>query len=478
MAPNTASATAAPVWANLGAPRSSGAPHTRGRVARQAAAGFTELHEEESWARSKSIAAGGKYYYTRNDSTLVAFVVGAKFDASGSGGFKMIGAHTDSPVLKVKPVSAKTAHGCIQLGAEFYGGGLWHTWFDRDLSIAGRVIVEKSPGVFEPQLVKIDRPLLRVPSLCIHLQSGEERKAFAVNKESHLAPILAQKAAEGLGLATDGLDPRHPPELLGAVAEALGCEASAIKDVELSMYDTQPGATWGVNNEFLSVARLDNQIHCFTAMEALLNHSGNAALVEEDTDVAMIALFDHEEVGSQSTCGAGSPVVKEAIARVSGCFLQPADEELYSTVAQKSFLISADVAHAVHPNYAAKHEENHRVKLNGGTVIKTNSNQRYATNSISGFFCREIARQAGEPIQEFVVRQDCPCGTTIGPIVAGNTGVRTVDVGVASWSMHSIRETIGVKDIGNSVRIFESFFKNFRAIDSGMQSLNVCPVAL
>lgn len=158
--------------------------------------------------------------------------------------------------------------------------------------------------------------------------------------------------------------------------------------------------------------------------------------------------------------------------------VRPADEELYSMMARKSFLISADVAHAVHPNYASKHEEKHRVKLGGGTVIKTNSNQRYATNSITGFICREIARQAGEPVQEFVVRQDCPCGTTIGPIVAGKTGVRTVDVGVPSLSMHSIRETMGVKDIGNSVRIFETFFNNFRAIDSSMLSTNVCPMVL
>ena len=145
---------------------------------------------------------------------------------------------------------------------------------------------------------------------------------------------------------------------------------------------------------------------------------------------------------------------------------------------RKSFLISADVAHAVHPNYAGKHEQKHQVKLGAGTVIKTNSNQRYATNSITGFFCREIARQAGEPVQEFVVRQDCPCGTTIGPIVAGATGVRTVDVGVPSLSMHSIRETMGVKDIANSINIFQSFFKNFRKIDAGMKSLNACPIAL
>ena len=286
---------------------------------------------------------------------------------------------------------------------------------DRELGLAGRVIVKKDAGGFEAKLVHIKRPLLRVPNLCIHLQSGEERAAFKVNKETHLEPVLAL-VAESLNKGGEGEegDARHAPELIRILAEELGCKPSAIQDMELSLCDTQDGRCWGANNEFLSSPRLDNQIHCYSSMAALINYGAKKDLVDADVDVSVIALFDHEEVGSQSAVGAGSPIMKEAVGRIASCFRQPADDEVYGTVVAKSFMFSADVAHAIHPNYAGKHESGHQPVLNKGTVIKTNSNQRYATNSISGFFCREIARKAGVGVQEFVVRQDCPCGTTIG----------------------------------------------------------------
>ncbi len=437
-------------------------------------AGFTELNESEPWAGV--VKPGGKHFYTRNRSTIVAFVVGA--DYKPGNGFNVVGAHTDSPVLKLKPSSKRSSHGYMQLNVESYGGGLWHTWFDRELTLAGCVIVREADGGFAKKLVHIARPLLRVPSLCIHLQTADERASFAPNKENHLAPIISLVQAalnDDSKPSDDKLDERHPPELLRLLGAELGVEPSAICDFELTLCDSQPAQLWGLHSEFLSSPRLDNQLHCYTSLEALVGYAEAVELEGKSaggsTDVAMIALFDHEEVGSESSCGAGGPVMAEALQRVALCLAPSAEpdeagaKEALLIATRKSFLISADVAHAVHPNWSAKHESGHSPKLNLGTVIKTNDNQRYATNSTSGFVIRELARRAEIGVQEFVVRNDCPCGTTIGPIIAAKTGLRVVDVGVPSLSMHSIRETVGVSDIQNSFLLFTSFFRHFRELD-------------
>eukprot|EP00322_Chrysochromulina_rotalis_P005622 CAMPEP_0115840546 /NCGR_PEP_ID=MMETSP0287-20121206/6827_1 /TAXON_ID=412157 /ORGANISM="Chrysochromulina rotalis, Strain UIO044" /LENGTH=478 /DNA_ID=CAMNT_0003294161 /DNA_START=15 /DNA_END=1451 /DNA_ORIENTATION=+ len=439
-----------------------------GVILRQA--GFSEVRETDQWRTI--LKPGGSYYYTRNGSTLVAFTVGADFRPGN--GFNIIGAHTDSPVLKLKPCSKKSAHGYLQLNVETYGGGLWHTWFDRELTLAGAVIIKEADGSYTKRLVHVHRPLMRVPSLCIHLQSADERTKFAPNKETHMMPIIAMvsdalnKSADEAGAPAEGgaLDERHAPELLRLLGAELSCAPSAIMDFELSLCDSQPAQIWGLHNEFLSSPRLDNQIHCFTALQALAAHAKSSTAAQPT--VCMIALFDHEEVGSESACGAGSTVMAEALQRVSSCFApdEPhASAEALLTTTRRSFLISADVAHAVHPNWAEKHQSSHAPKLNEGTVIKTNDNQRYATNAETGFVFRELARQAGVGVQEFMVKNDCPCGTTIGPIIAAKTGLRTVDVGVPSLSMHSCRETVGVSDVTNSFQLFSTFFKNFAALD-------------
>lgn len=368
------------------------------------AAGFTELKEEDGWAQKSALRKGGRYFFTRAASTLVAFSVGGAFEAGN--GFKVVGAHTDSPVLKVKPVSKKSASGYQQLGVECYGGGLWHTWFDRELSLAGCVIVSKPGGGFERKLVHIQKPLMRIPSLCIHLQTADERAKLEVNKETHLVPIVAminneinKTAAPG----DNGADDRHAPELLKVIAEEAGCKVEDIRDMDITLYDTQPGSTWGNSQEFFSAARLDNQVHCFTGLEALIAHCEEGSQ-EGDSDVSVLVCFDHEEVGSDSTHGAGSPIMKEIVERVNTCFGVDAGGESFKLSLRKSFVISADVAHAVHPNYSSKHETNHGPLLNKGTVIKTNNNQRYATSATTGFVIRELSRQASVGVQEFVVR--------------------------------------------------------------------------
>lgn len=453
------------------------------------AEGFQYLDERESWAGK--LKPGGKYYYTRNRSCLVAFVVGGKYQAGN--GFKVIGAHLDSPNLRLKPRSKLSSSGCLQLDVECYGGGLWHTWFDRDLSLSGRVFVKVGERV-EQRLVRIDRPVLRVPTLCIHLQTADERAAFKVNKEDHLQPILAVEtknilessnedstSEEGMGEGTDvesssgesseeeegSWAKSQEPLLLALLADALDLPVSDILDFECSLYDTQKASISGAGNEFLCSARLDDLAASYVAIQALIQHASDKVMVADDVDVSLIALFDNEEVGSDSTAGAGSPIMGEAVRRITTAMAGGSfSDDLTNSATRRSFVLSTDMAHAVHPNYKAKHQKNHGPLMNKGIVIKTNQNQRYASNGVTSFIVREIARRNGlPPPQEFVVRNDCPCGSTIGPIISSKTGIRAVDIGMPQLSMHSIREVMGIADLSNALKLFCAFYKDFHAVD-------------
>mmetsp|Transcript_4997 Transcript_4997/g.10523 ORF Transcript_4997/g.10523 Transcript_4997/m.10523 type:complete len:485 (+) Transcript_4997:163-1617(+) len=442
---------------------------------------FVKLDESEVW--ESKLKPGGKYYYTRNTSTLVAFAVGGAYSElpASPGGLKIIGGHTDSPNLRIKPRSSRaTGAGRItQLNVETYGGGLWHTWFDRDLSVAGRVILEEEGGTYRQVLVDLKKPICRIPSLCIHLQTGEERAAFKVNKEDHLQPIFQQAVSDTLekpaqkktktGEAKTAWAEGHDPLLLSLIAAELDVSESQISDFELALYDTQPACLGGPSEEFLYSARLDNQATCFAAAEALRRYASSPSLAS-DTYVSLAVLFDHEEVGSASQCGAGSPIMSEAVKRITasltGCSAALPALEAEQIALRKSFCLSVDMAHAVHPNYAHKHDKNHAPALNAGVVVKSNANQRYTTNAVTGFLVRELARRAGVPLQEFVVRNDCPCGSTIGPIISGNTGLRVVDLGMPQLSMHSCREMMGSKDVKAAVDLFGAFYEGFGDVDA------------
>ena len=461
-------------------------------------AGFEELADGVSY--KGKVVPGGKYYFTRNKSTLVAFAVGNKVVTNSDGGddgdtgfgFKVIGGHTDSPNLKVKPRSKRgttgVKAGSRQIGVECYGGGLWHTWFDRDLGISGRVLVrcnDDSTSSIQQRLVKLDRAILRVPNLAIHLQTAKDREAFKVNKEDHLSPILAMEAKKSLtGAAVSNLDEKEDDEsdedededddsdadesnsenetaveedgwteyqeplLLQLLSEELGVDTSDIADFELNLFDIQKANLGGAFSEFVHSARLDNLASCFLAVQALVEHVNDGCL-DDDEDISMIVLYDHEEVGSTSAVGAASPIMGEAVRRISAAIHSDSNsnEDTLDATLRKSFVLSVDQAHAVHPNYAAKHEISHQPKMNEGMVIKRNSNQRYATTAVTGFLVREIAKRAGlPPVQEFIVRQDCGCGSTIGPLISSATGIRAIDMGCPQLSMHSIRETMGVCD--------------------------------
>lgn len=399
----------------------------------------------------------------------------------------MVGAHTDSPCLRVKPVSKRTANGYLQVGVETYGGGIWHSWFDRDLSVAGRVLVREGEGEgnFVQKLVKVDKPIVRIPHLAIHLH---RQTNFDPNKEDELLPIagLAEaelnKAAEPEQAAPEGgadfqplreLPERHHPAFLSLVAEQAGVSVSQIVDFELILYDTHKACLGGLNDEFIFSARLDNLNMTFCSIKGLISSAANTPL-DNDASIRLVACFDHEEIGSLSAHGADSNLLPAILRRLSvlpgaGSENASASELAASTAFEQtlatSFLLSADMAHAVHPNYAGKYERNHTPAMNKGPVIKINANQRYATNSPGIVLLQEVARQSKVPLQLFVVKNDSPCGSTIGPMLSAKLGVRTLDMGNPQLSMHSIRETGGSGDVEHAVRLFEGFLGRFGELE-------------
>ncbi|RKP14325.1 aspartyl aminopeptidase-like protein [Piptocephalis cylindrospora] len=437
-------------------------------------AGFTELHENENWA--KTINPKGKYFFTRNQSTLVAFAVGAKWTPGN--GISIVAAHTDSPCLKLKPVSKKEKAGYLQVGVQTYGGGIWHSWFDRDLGLAGRAMVANGEGQYAHRLFNIAKPILRIPTLAIHLDRSTNEK-FQFNNETHLTPILAteyksscgkgdaetKKAADGLLFSVSRQIGAHHPELLQAMAEELSVDVKDIVDFEACLYDSQPSAIGGLKNEFIFSARLDNLMMSYCSVESLIRSTEEDGSLDEEENIRLIALFDNEEVGSTSAYGANSSLMETTMRRIQATGQSPT---AFEEGVHRSYMISADMAHAVHPNFSEKHEDNHQPQMHRGIVIKRNVNQRYATTAVTGLVLRELAAKHTIPIQEFVVRNDSPCGSTIGPMLSARLGLRTVDVGAPQLSMHSIREVAGTDDVGHSIDLFTAFFQEFTHYNKGI----------
>ncbi|MQL96281.1 hypothetical protein Taro_028956 [Colocasia esculenta] len=483
------------------------------------ASGFHLLNENEEW----DVKPGGRYFFTRNMSCLVAFAVGQKY--SPGSGFHIIGAHTDSPCLKLKPLSASTKSGYLMVNVQTYGGGLWYTWFDRDLSVAGRVILKTGDGDFMHKLVKVKRPLLRVPTLAIHLDRlllsfsvsslvnvliesvgineslrTVNTEGFKPNLENHLIPFLATKPDERTKKTEEksilSITPKnaHHPLLLQVLSEELGCSEDEIVSLELNICDTQPSCLGGGNNEFIFSGRLDNLASSYCAIRALMDSCSSDTDLANEHSIRMVALFDNEEVGSDSVQGAGAPTMFQAMRRIVDCLSKgQRSENIFERAIRESFLVSADMAHGAHPNFPDKHEDHHRPELQKGLVIKHNANQRYATNSITAFLFKEVANIHNLPTQEFVVRNDMGCGSTIGPILASGVGIRTVDCGIAQLSMHrrvvmhdfldlvtsefdiilitpcSVREICGKEDVDIAYKHFKAFFQSFSSIDKKLK---------
>lgn len=384
------------------------------------AAGYRRLDERDPW----QVKPGGRYYVTRNGSSLIAFMLGRHSPAES--GWRMVGAHTDSPCLKVKPQPETVSQGCWQLGVEVYGGALLNPWFDRSLSLAGRVTCRHADGRLVSELIDFIRPLAVIPSLAIHLDR-EANSQRSINAQQHLPPVL--KTLDGNEQMPD------LRQLLRSHLEATRGDEFAtaeVLDYELSFYDVEAPALVGWKQDFIASARLDNLLSCFIGVRALLAADGDYS--------CLLVCNDHEEVGSQSSAGAQGPMLRAVLDRLAG------STEAGVQIMSQSLLVSCDNAHAIHPNYADRHDARHGPLLNGGPVIKLNANQRYATNSETSAWFRHFCSEAGVPVQSFVVRSDMACGSTIGPITASAVGVPTVDVGVPQLAMHSIRELCGVQD--------------------------------
>lgn len=381
-----------------------------------AESGFEALDEKEEWR----LESGKGYYVIRNGSSIVAFRTGRR--PVDQAGIRMIGAHTDSPCLKVKPNPELTRKGYFQLGVEVYGGVLLNPWFDRDLSLAGRVSYLDDAGTVKDDLVDFRRAIASIPSLAIHLDR-EANSNRSVNPQTDLPPVLMQvpegDTTQFADLLKDQLESQYP-----------GISIKKVLGYELGFYDAQPASLVGFREEFIASARLDNLLSCFIGVRALIDAA--------DDEPALLVCNDHEEVGSMSAEGAQGPFLASVLDRWCG-------DGRGRTLA-RSMMISADNAHGVHPNYLDKHDENHGPLLNCGPVIKVNHNQRYASNSRSAAIYRHISDELELPYQTFVVRSDMGCGSTIGPLTAANLGVTTLDIGVPQFAMHSIRETAGAKD--------------------------------
>lgn len=401
--------------------------------------GYRRLDPQQPLGELK---AGDKVYVTKNDSSVYAFRLGRKPLAET--GFHMICAHSDSPTFRVKPHAEMTGEGrLVRLNTEVYGGPILSTWFDRPLTLAGRVIVRGKDSMSpETMLMHVRRPLLQISNLAIHF-NRQVNDGMKLSKQKDMLPLL--------GLINDELEQGNL--LMNVIVEELSKQRPVshedILDFDLYLADTQPACTFGVHDEFISSGRLDDLSMCFAGLEALI------AAPESDT-TQVLAIFDNEETGSQTKQGAGSPFLASMLMRIAR--QQSGTEEAYWQAVERAFMISADNAHAFHPNYAEKYDPTNHPMLGGGPAIKFNASQKYASDAVSAAIFAEICRKAGVPCQRFVNHSDVAGGSTLGNILASTVPLRGVDMGNAILGMHSCRETGSVADHEYCVRAFTEFY--------------------
>lgn len=397
-------------------------------------AGYTALDPAAAWPEGP-----GRWYVARGGA-LVAWEVPE--GAGPSAPARIVGAHTDSPNLRVKPHPDTGAVGWQQLAVEVYGGALWNSWLDRDLGLSGRAVV-RVDGALEERLFFCDCPLARIPQLAIHLDRDVNGQGLKLNPQQHLTPVW-------------GVGPIEPGAFVGHLAEELGVAPADVVSWDAMLHDVAPGQLIGRRHELVASARLDNLLSCWAGLLALTGAVEPAPGADEPT-VAVLCLFDHEEVGSTSATGAAGPLLEQVLER-SVAARGGGREDLLRSLAA-SACASADMAHATHPNYPERHEPGHHVAIDGGPVVKVNANQRYATDAGSAALLIDACERAGVPHQAFVGRNDVPCGSTIGPTTAARLGIPTADIGVAQLSMHSAREVCGAADPGRLARALGAFLR-------------------
>jgi len=391
---------------------------------------FTPLSEEEKWTLTP-----GKKYFVSHGGALCAFCLPRSTPEQAV----ILAAHTDSPALKLKPSPAFQKENMTQFGVEIYGGPLLNSWLNRDLLLAGKVVITQGHGVPEEKLVFIDDVRLIIPQLAIHLDREVNEKGLLLNKQEHLCPIL--------GL-TETKDP------LEALEKLLRRHLSfhRLLSFELFLVPAEEAHFAGLENEFLSSYRIDNLTGVHAALSAL-------GMIEQPTEhLLQMALFwDHEEIGSRTKEGAASPFLNEMLQRV-GYALKISSEEML-ILKNRSLCVSIDMAHALHPNYSKKHDPHHAPLLGKGVVLKHNADHKYATNALSAAVVTYACEQLNLPMQRYACRSDMPCGSTVGPVVSGHTGITTVDIGCPQLSMHSAREMMACQDYLDMVRLLSHLLK-------------------
>ena len=398
--------------------------------------GFQELKETVSWALEKE----GRYFIVKNSSAVIAFTVGT--GDLNKEGFRIIGAHTDSPSLKVKPGDCTvTPDGYVKVNVEIYGGAILQTWFDRPLALAGRLVVKEN-GVLREKLVQIDKPVFMIPNLCIHFNRDMKEKG-ACNKQTEILPLLSMKED----------DMEKADYLPALLEEETGIEKGNIVDYELYLYEYQKGILTGKKQEFISAGRIDDLSMVYAGLTALTQAQAQAGC-------QVLAAFDNEEVGSTTAQGANSGLLLHLLNRI--CKNLGLTDEGYFQAVANSTSISADLAHAVHPNYSDKHDTENRPVLGGGPVIKYSASQRYATTAMSAAYFVQACERAGVPYQKFVNRNDIIGGSTIGSALSGLTTIPTVDMGAPILAMHSIREFGAAADMEYTRRAFLAYYEGGR----------------
>lgn len=398
------------------------------------AAGYTRLYEKDAW----ELKRGGDYYVIRDQSAIAAFRVPKRDSFTAM----IMASHADSPMFRIKPDAQITVEDSyIKLNVEKYGGAILSTWFDRPLSVAGRVLVKCKDGTIESRLIDIDRDLLIIPSLAIHMESNKD-EGKKINVQNEMLPLFAQLIGENAD---------KPRKFTDLIAKAIDAEAEDIIDYDLYLYNRQKGCTFGADNEFIGSGRLDDLQCAFSSMEGLLSS-------ERGDSLSMHCVFYNEEVGSSTKQGAGSTFLSDTLLRIYAALDMGGDE--YLRALSESFMISADNAHSIHPNYTDKADPTNRPMMNKGPVIKYNANQKYATDAVSGAIFKQLCEKADVPYQTFVNRSDMPGGSTLGNISNTQVPMLTADIGLAQLSMHSAYETAGAYDADYLITVAREFFSS------------------
>lgn len=390
------------------------------------AEGYEELQESEKWNLSK----GGRYFVTRNRSSLIAFQI----PEESMHGFQIMASHGDSPTFKLKEAPEMgTEQGYVKLNVEKYGGMIDSSWLDRPLSVAGRLIVSENGGLYT-KLVQADQDLLLIPNLAIHM-NREINKGYAYQPQTDLLPLFGMDGAKG--------------KFSAWMAKEAGVLEEDVLGMDLFLYNRTPGTVWGVNQEFISSPRLDDLQCAFSSLRGFVEAKSPIA-------VPVLSVLDNEEVGSATKQGAASTFLKSVLRRI--CLAFEMGEEDYHRMLAESFMLSADNAHGVHPNRSEKADPTNRPCLNGGIVLKFNGNQKYTTDGVSAAICKSFCQMAGVPWQTYANRSDVPGGSTLGNIANTQTAMNTADIGLAQLAMHSSYETAGAEDVQYMKELARTFF--------------------